>query len=193
MTHSSLRATEESGQWPGHPWVHNQACPKSQDNPSSWSHEDWPSYPLPAYTQTRFWDIIPLSPCSVLKHSTQPLNHSVSIHMLILFLQIMRYSSKHETAHVERIIASLLICSMICSTQTSREVLRVWLCKNIHSFLLLENNSQVAVPINKISSIELFLLKQGSQIKIGSATNIHDLQQEINSKILALGYVPIFY
>jgi hypothetical protein len=51
---------------------------------------------------------------------------------------------------------------------------------NILSFLLPENNSHVAVPINKISSIELFLLKQGSQIESRSITGRHDLPQEIN-------------
>jgi hypothetical protein len=66
-------------------------------------------------------------------------------------------------------------------------------CKNILSFLLPENNSQVVVRIHKISSIELFLLKQGLLIKSGYVTSIHDLQQERNSKFLALGYVPIFY
>jgi hypothetical protein len=58
-------------------------------------------------------------------YPTQPLNYSVSIHMLILFLQIMRHCGKHETAYVECIIASHLISSMICSTRTSRVVLRV--------------------------------------------------------------------
>jgi hypothetical protein len=61
--------------------------------------------------------------------------------------------------------------------------------KNILSFLFPKNNSKVAVSINKISFIELFLLRQGSQIKSGSVTNRHDLQQEINNKVLALGYV----
>jgi hypothetical protein len=70
--------------------------------------------------------------------------------------------------------------SMICNTQTSREVLKVWFCKNILSFLLQENNSHVAVPIHKISSIELFLLKQRSQIESRSVTSRHDLQQKIN-------------
>jgi hypothetical protein len=46
-----------------------------------------------------------------------------------------------------------------------------------------ENDSQVAVPIHKISSIEIFLLKQGSQIKSGCVTSRYDLQQEINSKV----------
>jgi hypothetical protein len=78
---------------------------------------------------------------------------------------------------------------MIYSTLTNKEVLKVQFCKNILIFLLLENNSKVAVSINKISFIELFLLKQGSQIKSGSVTNRHDLQQEINNKVLALGYV----
>jgi hypothetical protein len=64
----------------------------------------------------------------------------------------------------------------------------VWFCKNILSFLLPENNSQVAVSIHKISSIEFFLLKQGSQIKIRCVTSRHDVQKEINSKVLALGY-----
>jgi hypothetical protein len=82
-----------------------------------------------------------------------------------LFLQIRSHCGKHETAHVECIIASLLISSVVRSTQTIWEVLRVWFYKNILDFLLPENNSQVAIPINKISSIELFLLKQGSQIK----------------------------
>jgi hypothetical protein len=36
------------------------------------------------------------------------------------------------------------------------------------------------VPINKISSIGLFFLKQGSQIESESVTRRHDLQQEIN-------------
>jgi hypothetical protein len=44
--------------------------------------------------------------------------------MLILFLQIKGHCGKYETAYVEHIIASLLISSAICSTQTSREVLR---------------------------------------------------------------------
>jgi hypothetical protein len=48
------------------------------------------------------------------------------------------------------------------------------------------------VLIHKISSIELFLLKQGLQIKRGCVTSRHDLHK-INSKVLALGYVPIFY
>jgi hypothetical protein len=65
--------------------------------------------------------------------------------------------------------------------------------KNILSFLFPENNSKVAVSINKISFIELFLLKQGPQIKSKSVTGKHDLQQKINDKILALTYVPIFY
>jgi hypothetical protein len=63
-----------------------------------------------------FRDIILLNPCLVLKHSTQPLNYSVNIHMLILFLQIRSHYGKHETAHVERIITSLLISYAIYST-----------------------------------------------------------------------------
>jgi hypothetical protein len=54
--------------------------------------------------------------------------------------------------------------------------------KNILNFLFPKNNSQVAVSINKISSAELFLLKQGSQIESKSVTSRHDLQQEINSQ-----------
>jgi hypothetical protein len=69
----------------------------------------------------------------------------------------------------------------------------VQFCKNILCFLLPKNNSQVVVPIHKISFIELFLLKQGSQIKSGCVTSIHDLQQKINSKVLALGNVSIIY
>jgi hypothetical protein len=105
----------------------------------------------------------------------------------------MGHCDKHEIACVERIIATLLMSYAIYSSQTSKEVIRVRFYKNILCFLLPENNSQVVVPINKISSIEFFLLKQGSQIKSGCVTSRHDLQQEINSKILALGYVPIFY
>jgi hypothetical protein len=44
--------------------------------------------------------------------------------MLILFLQIRGHCGEHEIAYVERIITALLMSSMICSTQTSREVLR---------------------------------------------------------------------
>jgi hypothetical protein len=84
--------------------------------------------------------------------------------MLILFLYIMGRCGKHETTYIERIITTLLMSSVIYSSRTSREVIRVRLCKNILYFLLAENNSQVAVPIYKISSIEFFLLKQGSQI-----------------------------
>jgi hypothetical protein len=92
----------------------------------------------------------------------QPLNHSVSIQMLILFLQIRGHCCKHGTTYIECIIASLLMSSTICTTRASREVIRVWFCNNILSFLLPKNNSQVAVPIHKISSIDLFLLKQVS-------------------------------
>jgi hypothetical protein len=113
----------------------------------------------------------------------QPLNHSVSIHLLISFLQIRGHCDKHEIVYIERIITSLLISSAICNTQTSREILRIWFYKNILSFLLSENNSQVAVPINKISPIELFLLKQGSQIESGSVTSRYNLQQEINMQV----------
>jgi hypothetical protein len=112
----------------------------------------------------------------------QSLNHSVRIHMLIMFLHISGYCGKHETAYIECIITSLLMSSIICSTRTSREVIRIQFWKNIISFLLPENNSQVAVPIHKCSSIELFLLKLWSQIKSGCVTCRHDLQQEINSK-----------
>jgi hypothetical protein len=83
--------------------------------------------------------------------------------------------------------------SAICSSRISRGVIRVRFCKNILYFLLPENNSQVTVPIHKISSIGLFILKQRSQIKSGCVTGRHDIQQEINSKVLALGYVSIFY
>jgi hypothetical protein len=89
----------------------------------------------------------------------QPLNHSVSIHVLILFMQIMRYYGKHETAYVECIITALLMSSVICSSRTSREAIRVWFYKNILCFLLPENNFEVAVLIYKIGSIEFFLLK----------------------------------
>jgi hypothetical protein len=95
-------------------------------------------FPLPdqvfftLYQLTRkqgFWDIIPLNPCLVLEHPTQPLNHNISIHMLILFLQIMGHCGEYETAYIERIITMLLMSSAICSTRTSREVLRVRLWK----------------------------------------------------------------
>jgi hypothetical protein len=72
--------------------------------------------------------------------------------MLILFLQIMGHCGKYETTYIERIITTLLMSSGICSCRTSRE--------NVLDFLLPENNSHVAVPIHKISFIELFLLKQ---------------------------------
>jgi hypothetical protein len=100
--------------------------------------------------------------------------------MLILFLQIQRHCGKHETTHIEHIITSLLISSVICGTRTNREVLRVHSCKNRLSFLLPENNSQVVIPIHKISSIEVFLLKQGSQTKSRSVTSGHDLHTKIN-------------
>jgi hypothetical protein len=140
-----------------------------------------------------FLDIIPLIPFLVLKHPMHRLNHSVSIHMLILLLQIREHCSKHETTYIERKIASLLLSYAIYSTRTSSEVLRVRFCKNILDFLLPENNCQVALPIHRISSIELFLLKQGLQVKSGCATSRNHPQEEIKSIVLALSYVPIFY
>jgi hypothetical protein len=100
---------------------------------------------------------------------------------------------KHETAYIECIIVSLLMSSVIYNSSSSREVIRVRFCKNILSFLLPKNDSQVVLSIHRISSIEFFLLKQGLQIKSGFVTSRHDLQEEMNNKILALGYVPIFY
>jgi hypothetical protein len=100
--------------------------------------------------------------------------------MLIQFLQIRGHCGKHETTHIECIISSLLISSMICNIQTNRKVLRLWLYNDILSFLLPKNNSQIAVPIYKISFIKLFLLKQGSQIENRSVTSRHYLQTEIN-------------
>jgi hypothetical protein len=41
---------------------------------------------------------------------------------------------------------------------------------------LFENNSQVAVPINKVCSIQLFFLKNRSQIENGIVTGRQDLQ-----------------
>jgi hypothetical protein len=47
--------------------------------------------------------------------------------------------------------------STIYSTRTNNEDLSVRFWKNILIFLLPENNSQVAVPIHKISFIDLLL------------------------------------
>jgi hypothetical protein len=71
--------------------------------------------------------------------SNIPRSPYVSIHMLILFLQIRGHCGKHETVYVEHIIAMLLMSSAICNSQTSREVIRVRFCKNILYFLLPEN------------------------------------------------------
>jgi hypothetical protein len=61
------------------------------------------------------WDVVPLSPSLVLKHSTQHLNHGVSIGMIILLLQIRGHGGKHETADIEWVIAVLLISCSSCS------------------------------------------------------------------------------
>jgi hypothetical protein len=66
----------------------------------------------------------------------------------------------------------------LCKLQqcTIREVIRILLLKNILLFLLPKNNSQVAVPINKVCLIQLLFLKNRSQIERGSVTGRHDLQ-----------------
>jgi hypothetical protein len=70
-------------------------------------------------------------PYLVLKHPTQPLNQSISIYMLILFLYIRGHCGKHETTYIERIITSLLFSSVIYNTRTSKEVIRIRFCKNL--------------------------------------------------------------
>ena len=48
-----------------------------------------------------------------------------------------------------------------------------------HTFFLIpENDSQVAIPINKISSIELFFRKHRSQVKTGIVISSHNLQHK---------------
>jgi hypothetical protein len=61
--------------------------------------------------------------------------------MLILFLQIKGHCGEQEIAYIECIITTVLISSVICSTQSSREVLRIRQGNNVLGFLLLENNS----------------------------------------------------
>jgi len=58
------------------------------------------------------------------------------------------------------------------------KVIRVWLPKNILLFLIPENDTQVAVPINKISSIELFFFKNRSQVETGIIISSHDLEHK---------------
>ena len=98
--------------------------------------------------------------------------------MLILLLQIRGHGGKHETVHVDGIIAVLLISSASRISGIIREVIRVWLLKNILLFLLPENNSQVVVPSNKVCPIQLFFVKNRSQIVSGIVTRRHDLQKK---------------
>ena len=70
----------------------------------------------------------------------------------------------------------LLISSASYSICTIRELIRVWLPKNILFFLILENDSQIAVPINKISSIDLFFLKYRLQVETKIVISSHNLQ-----------------
>jgi hypothetical protein len=112
----------------------------------------------------------------VLKHPTQPLDHGVSIRMLILLLQIRGHGGEHQTTDVKWVIAVLLISSAFSSICIVREIIRICLLKNILLFLLSENNSHFAVPINKVCSIQLLFLKNRSQIENGIVTGRHDLK-----------------
>ena len=55
-------------------------------------------------------------------------------------------------------------------------------------FLLSENNSQIAVPINKVCSIQLFFLKNRTQIESGIVTGRHDhnikVKQDFSTKFI---------
>ena len=53
-------------------------------------------------------------------------------------------------------------------------------------FLIPENDSQVVIPINEISSIELFFLKHRSQVKTGIVISSHNLQQKFKVSALSL-------
>ena len=73
---------------------------------------------------------------------------------LILLLQFRVHASKHQALHIH-IIISVLHISMI-RIRIVRDILRLIRVRRIKNVLFLflpENNSQVSVLINKISSI----------------------------------------
>jgi len=73
---------------------------------------------------------------------------------LILLLQLRVHASKHQALHIHSIICVLHISTIDTSVVLDiLRLIRVRRFKNILFLFLPENNSQVPVPINKISSI----------------------------------------